>query len=241
MKTIYWGLIEYSQATSRQIELVADLSERVDGGLAPNEIIDDTIVFCSHKPVVTIGRGTKPGEVFGWNGSTVETSRGGRATYHGPSQIVAYPIVNLNKSRDLHGYLRALENAIVYTLKEFAINAEARTVKIEGEPSLTGVWVRGNGSDTSGNGSNVPDRKIASIGIAVKKWITYHGLALNVSHDPTAFVGINPCGFSADVMTSMEQVLGHAVDRAAVQATLAKNLEGCLRLLSLPVERMREI
>src|SRR5689334_816484 len=106
MKTIDWGLIEYSQATAKQIELVADLSEAADNG-ASDESVSDTIVFCAHKPVVTIGRGTKPGEVFGWQGSTVETSRGGRATYHGPSQIVAYPIVNLNRSRDLHGYLRA--------------------------------------------------------------------------------------------------------------------------------------
>lgn len=203
MKVLDWGRIEYTQAVEKQLALVATLSEH--GAEAKN-----TLVFCSHDPVVTVGRGTKPGDIFGWQGSIVETSRGGRATYHGPNQIVAYPILDLNSSRDLHAYLRALENAIVATLREFGIAAEARTVKIEGEPSLTGVWVG--------------EKKIASLGIAVKKWITYHGLALNVSHDPLAFTGINPCGFSSSIMTSMEQELGQPVEREAVQKVLEKEL-----------------
>jgi lipoyl(octanoyl) transferase len=235
VKIIDWGEIEYSQAAAKQLALVAELSERADTGAAT----EDVLVFCTHPPVVTLGRGTRAGEVFGWQGSVVETARGGRATYHGPSQIVVYPIVNLNHSRDLHGYLRALENAIVYTLREFGISAEARTVKVENEPSLTGVWVRGSESDRPEGVA--ADKKIASIGIAVKKWITYHGLALNVSHDPRAFSGINPCGFKSDVMTSMEQVLGFSVDRERVQGVLAKSLAGCLRLMKASVERVSEL
>jgi lipoyl(octanoyl) transferase len=213
MRVSTWGLVPYLEAQAQQLEMV----ELVAGGY------DDTIIFCSHPAVVTVGRGTKPEDIFGWSGELVETSRGGRATYHGPNQIIAYPILNLTKegrgsigARDIHSYLRALEVALVKTLKEFDIDAEARTVKINDGPSLTGVWV----------GS----RKIASLGIAVKKWITYHGLALNVFADEKAFTGINPCGFSASVMTSMEQILGRAISGEEVRAVLEKNLLSGLSL-----------
>lgn len=215
MQTLDWGTIEYTQATRRQLELVEAVARLSEVSAGENQS-EEYLVICNHPPVVTVGRGTQPGDIFGWKGATVETSRGGRATYHGPNQIVVYPIINLNfprKSfapRDLHGYLRALETAIVETLKEFGISAEARTIKTPGEPSLTGVWVG--------------ERKIASIGIAVKKWVTYHGLALNVEHDPEAFTGINPCGFSSSIMTSMEQELAARPKRAEVQRVLEKKL-----------------
>src|SRR5207248_1756693 len=122
------------------------------------------LVICTHPPVVTLGRGTKINEdLTGWSGSTVETSRGGRATYHGPNQIVIYPILNLKSphnnfpAQDVHAYLRALETASVTVLRETGLsNAEARTTRA-GDISLTGVWVL--------------DRKIVSIGIAVRKWV----------------------------------------------------------------------
>lgn len=223
MKILDWGTIEYTQATRQQLELVEAVSRLSDpiiggDGSAKN---GEYLVFCSHEPVVTIGRGTQPGDVFGWQGPTLETSRGGRATYHGPNQIVAYPILNLNFSRasasprDLHAYLRALETAIVSTLSEYGIQSEARTIKMPDEPSLTGVWVG--------------ERKIASLGIAVKKWVTYHGLALNVDYDPQAFSGINPCGFSSSIMTSMEQELDRKVNREDVQATLEAALLNLLK------------
>ena len=188
-----WGLIPYQEALTRQLEKVENVAA---GG-------SDTLIFCSHPPVVTLGRGTQPGDVQSWTGEKIEISRGGRATYHGPSQIVIYPILNLNikrktlPERDLHSYLRILEDTIVQTLKEFGLNSEVRSVQSGAEgPSLTGVWV----SEPNGT-----DKKIASIGIAVKKWVTYHGIALNLKRDPTAFVGIRPCGFSTDVMTSVEE------------------------------------
>ena len=184
-----WGLVGYQQALEKQLDLV----DRVASGESP-----DMLVICTHPPVVTLGRGTQPEDVFGWKGELIETSRGGRATYHGPNQIVMYPILNLNKnrksfaSRDLHGYLRALEAALVAALQNDLPEVEARTVKpVDGGPSLTGVWVG--------------ERKVASIGVAVKKWVTYHGVALNVSADENAFQGINPCGFQTSIMTSFEE------------------------------------
>ncbi len=208
MRIFKWGVTPYLVAQARQLELVEEVARGAD----------EALVFCTHSPVVTVGRGTLPEDVFGWSGELVETSRGGRATYHGPNQIIVYPIVNLANegrgrfgARDIHAYLRALEVAIVKTLAEFSLAAEARSVKVDAEgPSLTGVWVG--------------QKKIASLGIAVKKWVTYHGLALNVFNDPKAFCGINPCGFKASIMTSIEAELGRAVSGEEVMLVLERCL-----------------
>ncbi len=184
MKFEDWGLIPYEKALERQLETL----ERVSTGG------EDTIVFCSHPPVVTLGRSTEIGDVTTWSGDIVEIQRGGRATYHGPSQLVIYPIVNLNTyGRDLHLYLRMLEKIIISVLESYGLKASS--VK-----DATGVWVG--------------DKKVASIGIGVKKWITYHGLALNVADDPSAFQGLKPCGFQTNTMVSMEKLLGQKVDRS---------------------------
>lgn len=186
MKLENWGLIPYEEATRRQLEAVEAVA---DGA-------EERLILCTHPPVVTKGRGTPEDDIQGWSGELVETSRGGRATYHGPSQLIVYPIVDLRVKRaavpekDIHAYLRAVEAATVFALRQLGLTeAEARTTKM-GEQSLTGVWVQ--------------DRKIASIGVAVKKWITYHGMAVNVSKDDKAFAGIRPCGFDANIMTSVE-------------------------------------
>lgn len=212
MRTENWGLIPYEQAVAKQLATVDDVHA---GG-------EDRLVLCSHPPVVTLGRGAVAEDMIGWKGETVETSRGGRATYHGPSQIVVYPILDLKrertgfKSRDIHAYLRTVEQATVSALKEIGLkNAEARTTK-QGEISLTGVWVG--------------DKKIASIGVAVSRWITYHGMALNVTDDPSAFQGINPCGFSRTVMTNVERELGRSFSLAdvfpVVEAAFSKAFAG---------------
>jgi lipoyl(octanoyl) transferase len=195
MKTEDWGLIDYGSAVSRQLALV----ETVNAGEQ-----EDTLVFCTHPPVVTLGRGSSMEEIRDWHGSVFESSRGGKATYHGPNQLVIYPVLDLKredrrsfKPRDVHAYLRALESATVAAVREMGLlGAEARTSAV-GDLSLTGVWVG--------------TQKVASIGIAVRKWITYHGVAINVTHDPSAFQGINPCGFSANVMTSLEAQLGRSI------------------------------
>lgn len=199
-----WGLIDYEESLRRQVELV---------DLVSHELSRETLVFCSHPPVVTLGRGTLPGDLFSWTGDVIEISRGGRATYHGPSQLVVYPILDLSlRGRDLHKFFRQIETAIIETLFEFGVTATGRSVQVQDdlEVEATGVWV----------GS----RKIASIGIAVRKWISYHGLALNVDHDPSAFQGLKPCGFTSSTMISIEEILGRPVERFEVEQSLLKNL-----------------
>lgn len=197
-----WGLLSYKEALSRQEEYVDQVAR---------ELRRETLVFCSHPPVVTLGRGTKSGDVFDWNGEAFEVSRGGRATYHGPSQIVAYPILDLNsRGRDLHRYMRSLEEAILATLYSFGIEAKANALQMEDGAQeatpATGVWIG--------------DKKIASIGIAVRKWISFHGLALNVERDASAFLGMKPCGFAPGSVISMEDMLGERPSRMTVQARL---------------------
>lgn len=170
--------------------------------------------MCTHPPVVTLGRAARAEDMLGWTGSTVESSRGGRATYHGPSQIIVYPILDLKKAhvafreRDVHAYLRALEQVTVTCLGEVGLaSAEVRTSQV-GEISLTGVWVG--------------ERKVASLGIAIRKWISYHGVAINVLDDPHAFKGIRPCGFNPEVMTSVERELGQPVNYLTTQNLFAQ-------------------
>lgn len=204
-----WGLIDYNQALEKQLELVNEVAEKNIPGY---------LVFCTHPPVVTKGRSTKENDIFAWQGQVVEVSRGGRATYHGPSQIVIYPILNLKfarhgrKEKEIVGYLRALEDAIVLTLKEYGIEAQGRSLqkKDNTEADETGVWV--------GN------QKIASLGVAVKKWVTYHGAAINILKDPQAFLGINPCGFQSSVAVSLEEICKKPVSYDEVKSQILKNL-----------------
>lgn len=212
MDVINWGEIEYGKAQEQQLLLVEEVFQ------AKRE---EVIVFCSHPPVVTLGRGTKADDIDGWQGSTFESTRGGRATYHGPNQLVIYPILNLSQdrkgfaSKDIHAYLRGLEKAAVLTLSEFGLSAEAKTVApADGEASFTGVWIA--------------NRKVASIGIAVKKWISYHGIAINVDEDRNAFLGINPCGFSTNIMTSVEAQLGKPIDRSLFNKVCEQAFRACL-------------
>lgn len=197
MRVEDWGLIDYETSVERQTRAVDEVAE---GG-------DERLIVCSHPPVVTLGRGTKSGDLQGWTGAVYESSRGGRATYHGPNQCILYPILDLRRersfaARDVHAYLRALEAGVVLGLHNLGLSgAEARTSVVDGL-SLTGVWIG--------------PRKIASIGIAVRRWITYHGVAINVTEDPLAFSGIQPCGFSRDVMTSIEREL------KSIDSTVAK-------------------
>jgi len=201
-----WGLIDYFESNKRQLELV----ERVHA-----ENVPGIIVFCTHPEIVTLGRSTEEGDVFSWDGPIAEISRGGRATYHGPSQLVIYPIINLkHASRPAHeqqnvaGHLRKLENGIIEWLKTLDVKAEGKTLDLENRKPQqdykghaveeTGVWVDGH--------------KVASLGIAVKKWITYHGAAINLFSDKTAFRGMYPCGFSQSVMTDVETLIQNKPD-----------------------------
>ena len=168
------GRTEYTACYDLQKELV----ER----RAADEI-GDALILTEHEPVVTIGRGTPADAVAGVELPVVEIERGGEATYHGPGQLVAYPILKLPESRrDLHRYLRDLEEVVIGVLGEFELDPRRRD-------GLTGVWLG--------------EKKICSIGVAVRRWVTYHGVAVNLHTDLDAFRGFQPCGLDSNVMTRL--------------------------------------
>ena len=182
------------------LELQRELCRRRMAG----ETGEDVLLLVEHDPVVTLGRGTRaqslplaPEELARRGVPAVEVERGGDVTYHAPGQLVGYPIIDLGgHRRDLHWYLRTLEDVLILALGRLGVEAERR-------PGLTGVWTAG--------------RKIASIGIHVKQWVTFHGFALNVSTDLRGFDLIVPCGIDNVVMTSVAEELVRA-DAAALAA-----------------------
>ncbi len=200
--TLDWGRTAYADAWRRQEELVAARND----GRAP-----DTLVFTEHDPVFTMGvrRGAEAHLLWGEAElarrgiALVTTNRGGDITYHGPGQVVGYPIVNLAPRKDLHAYLRFLEDVMIASVGRFGLTAGRN-------PGKTGIWIE--------------RRKIAAIGVAVKKWTTFHGFALNVNTDLTPFTGIIPCGITAadGTVTSMRAELGRDVDLAEVKRVLAE-------------------
>jgi lipoyl(octanoyl) transferase len=172
------------------------------------ELAQDVLLLVEHDPVVTLGRATRPaslplpaGELERRGIEVVEVERGGDVTFHGPGQLVGYPILDLMQHRkDLHWYLRQLESALIQALGQLGVPAERN-------PGLTGVWTRG--------------RKIASIGVHVKQWVTLHGFALNVTTRLDQFDLIVPCGIRDVVMTSVAQELGRTDDALAAEARRA--------------------
>ncbi|HEX8680472.1 MAG TPA: lipoyl(octanoyl) transferase LipB [Chthoniobacterales bacterium] len=185
IQTRWLGRISYGDALAMQEDLVA--RKRADNSLA------DELLLLEHEPVYTIGRTPDQSSLRGASHlphPLFPINRGGQATYHGPGQLVGYPIINLRRyGQDLHRYLRWIEDTLVELLAGYEIVAQTR-------PGLTGVWVE--------------DRKIASIGVGVKQWITMHGFALNVTGDLSAFEHITPCGITNVTMTSMEKESGAA-------------------------------
>jgi lipoyl(octanoyl) transferase len=179
------GVVPYAEALARQRALAED---RIAGR------IPDTLLLLEHPSVITLGRGTKAtslpldADALRRRGIEVyEIERGGDVTYHGPGQLVGYPIFDLGAHRkDLHWFLRQIEEALIVALARFGITGERRA-------SYTGVWTGG--------------RKIASIGIHVRQWVTWHGFALNVSTDLSPFDLIVPCGIPDAVMTSVAREL----------------------------------
>lgn len=154
------------------------------------EALPDIVLFVEHPHVYTLGRGGKESNVLApQDVPVVRTTRGGDVTYHGPGQLVVYPIIDLRSKlrKDVHRYLRNLEMSAIATLKDYSLQARRR-------PPYTGIWVG--------------DRKIAAIGVAVRRAITYHGLALNVNTDLSYFKRIIPCGLSWADVTSMKRELG---------------------------------
>lgn len=189
MQIMQLGLIDYAGAYSIQKELV---DKRL------RQEVPDTLILLEHEPVFTIGRGGSVENILvseerrlKKNISLYEIDRGGDVTYHGPGQLVGYPILDLNGyGRDIHKFIRYIEEVIIRTLVEYSLPA----CRISG---LTGVWVG--------------QKKIASIGIGVRKWVSFHGFSLNVAPEMKYFSFINPCGLKSSEMTSMQELLGDEV------------------------------
>lgn len=178
------GLTPYADALALQRSLAGAVSQGA---------IPDTVVFCEHEPVVTLGRRAEESEVHlppGIDVPVIETDRGGKSTFHGPGQLVCYPILDLKRhGQDLKRYVRDLEEALIRTVAGFNLEA----TRIEG---LTGVWLLGT--------ATAPPRKIASIGVRASRWVATHGYALNVDLDPTPFTGwITACGLDDAAFTTM--------------------------------------
>jgi lipoate-protein ligase B len=200
-RVVDWGVVEYAEARERQLEVLAARQR----GEAP-----DTLIFLEHPHVITLGRtrGAAANVLLAGDVPVIETERGGDVTYHGPGQIVGYPVVQLGDGeKDLHRFLRNLEEGMIRTLAEYGVTAGRKA-------GATGVWVG--------------QAKIASIGIACRKWITFHGLALNVATDLSYFARINPCGFDASVMTSLAKLVGQPVSPSDVKPVLARELGAAL-------------
>jgi lipoate-protein ligase B len=200
--TLDWGRTRYEAAWHWQEELVVQRQENKIG---------DTLVFTEHDPVFTIGQRAgadanlvwTPQQLAAQGIEVVKTNRGGDITYHGPGQIVGYPIVSLLPRKDLHAYLRFLEQVLINAVGCLGLAAARR-------PGKTGIWLG--------------PRKIAAIGVAVKRWTTYHGFALNVNANLAHFGGIIPCGISPTdgTVTSMQAELGgQPLDLEEVKRVLA--------------------
>ena len=209
------GTIPYGEAWDLQRALAGAVSQGA---------IPDTVLFLEHPPVVTLGRRTEDTELHipdGADVEIVETNRGGKSTFHGPGQLVCYPILDLKRhGRDVKEYVRMLEQALIRTVAPFGLEAEC----IDG---LTGVWL------------TPPPRKLASIGVHVSRWVTTHGYALNVDLDPAPFTDwITACGLDDATFTTVTREAGRpvTVDEVRPHAVAAFEAVFGLELEPLPME-----
>jgi len=192
-----------------------ELQRSLAAGVAAGEL-PDTVVLLEHPPVITLGRRAEPGELHipeGAEVEIVETDRGGKSTYHGPGQLVCYPIFDLTRhGQDVKRYCRDLEEALIRTMRPLGVEA----TRIEG---LTGIWLE------------APPRKIASIGIHISKWVTTHGYALNVDLDPAPFTDwITACGIEDAAFTTIARELGRPVAVDVVRPHAVAALEEVFQL-----------
>ena len=209
------GTVPYLEALGVQRSLAGAVSQGA---------IPDTVMLLVHPPVITLGRRAEAGELHVPGGAevdVVETDRGGKSTYHGPGQLVCYPILDLTRhEEDVKKYCRDLEESIARTLTAFGLEARP----IEG---LTGIWL------------TPPPRKIASIGVHISKWVTTHGYALNVDLDPAPFTEwITACGLEDTAFTTVARELGRPVSVEEVRPHAAGALEKVFGLTfeELPAE-----
>jgi len=213
-----WGLIDYQQAWDRQEALLnktvaVKTENRVKGTAVqtPNHLI-----FCEHPHVYTLGKSGHPENLLldetglkAKEATYYKINRGGDITYHGPGQIVGYPILDLEHFfTDIHLYLRTLEEAVILTLKDYGIAAGRY-------PGYTGVWLDADGQNA---------RKICAMGVRCSRWVTMHGFAFNVNADLDYFKNIVPCGIDDKQVTSLQKELGHKLDMEEVKEKLKSHI-----------------
>lgn len=190
------GFCEYEPAWRLQLKLVE---------LRSSSVIPDTLVLVEHNHVFTLGRRGSVDDIIETRAPVFRIERGGGVTYHGPGQLVGYPIINLGTmGLGVKQYVRKLENVLTKTLHRFNVKADIR----EGYP---GVWVG--------------EKKIASIGVAVRNWVTFHGFALNVNPDMSYFRCIRPCGMQSELMVSVKELLGRSLRMEEVKEAIIKEFE----------------
>lgn len=215
-----WGLVDYQEAWDRQEQLFTHIvdsktANRINGTAHPT---DNHLIFTEHPHVYTLGKSGKPENLLlddeGLQGNAAtfyKINRGGDITYHGPGQIVGYPILDLdNFFTDIHLYLRTLEEAIILTLGDYGITAARYPAS-----GFTGVWI---------DADKPSARKICALGVRASRWVTMHGFAFNVNTDLDYFGHIVPCGIDDKDVTSMARELGSPQDINAVKARLKEHL-----------------
>ncbi len=217
VKVLDWGLIDYKEAWDNQeVIFKKTIDLKIENRKNATEIpTDNYLVFCQHPHVYTLGKSGKEDNLLlnDWqlkekNATYYKINRGGDITYHGPGQLVCYPILDLdNFFTDIHKYMRLLEEAVINTCATFGI----KTSRIEG---LTGVWIAEEHNP----------RKICAMGVKSSRWVTMHGLALNVNPDLGYFKNIIPCGIDDKAVTSMKGELNTELDIIKVQTVLSEKL-----------------
>jgi lipoyl(octanoyl) transferase len=214
-----WGMVDYKEAWDRQeLYFAKTLKIKSDNRTNNTQIpTDHYLFFCEHPHVYTLGKSGKQENLLldddGLNDADAtyyKINRGGDITYHGPGQIVGYPILDLDYFfTDIHKYLRFLEDAIINTLKKYGI--ESGRI-----PGLTGVWLDVDDASKA--------RKICAMGVRCSRWVTMHGFAFNVNSDLNYFNNIIPCGIDDKAVTSMEKELGHPLDFEEVKSVLKNEI-----------------
>jgi len=227
VKFIDWGLIDYKEAWDKQENLFsATVNQKIritnrkivaEGNeYEDNEITSNYLVFCEHPHVYTLGKSGKPEHLLldeqglkEKQATYYHINRGGDITYHGPGQIVCYPILDLdNFFTDIHRYLRTLEEAVILTLADYGLIAGRY-------PGYTGVWF---------DADNEKARKICALGVRCSRWVTMHGLAFNVNTDLDYFKNIVPCGIDDKDVTSMQRELGRKADIFDIKENLKRHI-----------------
>lgn len=214
-----WGLLDYQEAWDKQEKIFSEtvaIKTFNRNNPADEKLTENYLVFVEHPHVYTLGKSGKPENLLLNDDQLKEKeavyykiNRGGDITYHGPGQIVGYPILDLdNFFTDIHLYLRTLEEAVILTLKDYGITAGRY-------PGFTGVWI---------DADNEKARKICAMGVRCSRWVTMHGFAFNVNADLNYFKNIVPCGIDDKDVTSMQRELGREVDLAEVKKILKQHI-----------------